>query len=68
MHEEEAETLAHALLDISESIEKLYCSPVPQLLSEQEARSEHIEEVLWDIRAEFRHIDYHIHDARFTDL
>ena len=64
--EEKAGALAHALLDVSGSIEKVYCSLVPRLLSvlsDQGVDPERLEEVLWDIRDEFRHIDYHIHDA-----
>ena len=64
--EEEAGTLVHALLDVSESIEKVYCSLVPRLLSvliDQDVDPERLEEVLWDIQDEFRHIDYQIHDA-----
>ncbi len=68
LSDEEAGTLALALLHISESVEKLYFSLVPHLLSEQEASPERMKEVLWDIREEFRHIDYHIHDAELTVL
>jgi len=68
--EEEAGTLALAFMDIYESVQKLYGSGalIPQLLSNQEASSERMEDLLWDIRNEFRHIDYHIHDAKLTDL
>ncbi len=66
--EEEAGTLAHALLDVYESVQKVYGSLVPQLLDEHEASRESVRELLWDVREEFRHIDYHIHDAELTDL
>ena len=66
--EEQAGTLAHALLDVYESVQKVYGSLVPQLLDEHEASRESVRELLWDVREEFRHIDYHIHDAELTDL
>jgi len=66
--EEEAGTLAHALLDVYESVQKVYGSLIPQLLDDHEASRECVKEFLWDVREEFRHIDYHIHDAELTDL
>jgi hypothetical protein len=65
---EKAGALALVFMDIYEPVEKLYGSLIPQLLSNQEASSDRIEDVLWDIRAEFRHFDYHIHDAALKVL
>jgi glucose-6-phosphate-specific signal transduction histidine kinase len=66
--EEESGTLVHALLDVYQSVQKVYSSLVPQLLDDHEASRESVRELLWDVREEFRHIDYHIHDAELTDL
>ena len=66
--EEQAGTLAHALLDVYESVQEVYGSLVPRLLDDHEASCESVMEFLWDVREQFRHIDYHIHDAELTDL
>ena len=55
-------------VDVYESVQKVYGSLVPQLIDEREASRESVRELLWDLREEFRHIDYHIHDAELTDL
>ena len=65
---EEAEAIVHALVDIAESVEDVYCNLIPKVLSEPEASVNLVKERLWDIREEFRHIDYHVHDGKLTEL
>ena len=65
---EEAEAIVHALVDIAESAENVYCNLIPKVMSEPDASVDLIKERLWDIREEFRHIDYHVHDSRLTEL
>ena len=60
--------MAHALLDVYESVQKVYGSLVPQMLDDHEASREGVRDLWWDVREEFRHIDYHIYDAQLTDL
>jgi hypothetical protein len=57
---DESDVVVHALVDIAESIEKAYCHILPRLLSESEAATEILKDRFWDIREEFRHIDYHV--------
>jgi hypothetical protein len=65
---EEADAVIHALIDIAVSIEKVYFDVVPKLLSEPNATIEILKDRLWDLREEFRHIDYHIHDSKLTEI
>ena len=66
--EERAEALVHALVDIGESISKIYGEQLPALLACRPGDAEAIQDKLWDLREEFRHVDYHIHDADFLTL
>ena len=63
---DESGVVVHALIDIAESIEKVYCRILPTLLSEPEAATEVLKDRFWDIREEFRHIDYHV--QRLVDI
>ncbi len=63
---EELESYIHALLDIEESIEKVYNVCIRNILDNKDD-PEIIQNNIWDIREEFRHIDYHISDANLTD-
>lgn len=65
---EEAEAAVYALLDIAGSVEKVYREVVPKILSNPDAPIEELQELVWDIREEFRHVDYHIHDGGLLDL
>jgi len=65
---ERIDALVHALVDIAESIEKVYGKIIPKILDEPEIPPEALRERLWEIREEFRHIDYHIHDAKLMEL
>ncbi len=64
---DKAEATVHALVDISESVEKMYLKLIPEILRKAEADKELLEECLWELRAEFRHIDYHLRDAELTE-
>jgi hypothetical protein len=57
-----------ALLDIAEAAEKVYRDIIPQIIDHPEQSDDELWELLFDLRAEFRHIDYHIHDAELDVL
>lgn len=64
-----AEALVHALVDIRESINKIYNQVLPQLVEHQNGLTkEQVLEKLWEIREQFRHIDYHIRDSKITEI
>ena len=65
---EDLESLMHALIDVEESFIKIYDVLIPNLLKLKNVDKELLQECLWDIREEFRHIYYHIHDSKITDL
>jgi hypothetical protein len=63
----EAESIVHALVDIKESIDKIYKTLIPIILSSNSTSNQaEFQESLWQIREEFRHIDYHIKDSNIT--
>ena len=68
LNEERADAFIHALLDISESIEKVYGEIIPKLLKLKDSKDDDFNDVYWEIREEFRHILYHINDADLTEL
>ena len=57
-----------ALLDITQSLATVYRNIIPQLLGDNAYSEEQIWELFFDLRDEFRHIDYHIHDAELDAL
>jgi len=65
---ERAEALVHALVDIRESMEKIYGTLLPKLIAVLDHSPDEFMDKLWDIREEFRHVDYHIHDSGITEL
>lgn len=65
---EEAEAAVYALLDIAGSVEKVYGELLPKIMSNPDAPIEELKDLIWYIREEFRHIDYHIRDGRILDL
>ena len=65
-NKEKLDAFVHSLADIKESIDKIYNNYAPILLENKSA--EELEEVIWDIREEFRHIDYHIKDADLLNI
>lgn len=64
--QENADTLSHALTDISESFGKIYNEIMQRIANETD--KEKTIELLWEIREQFRHIQYHINDAKLTEL
>lgn len=65
---ERANAIVHALVDIGESMGKIYGALLPELMAALDQPSAVFKEKLWDIREEFRHIEYHLQDARLTEL
>ena len=61
---EEPETLAHAFSDIEESLRKFLDEQLPKL-ADPSMQGEDLEDLLLDIREEFRHVLYHLHDPEF---
>jgi hypothetical protein len=66
--QEQAEALVHALVDIANSMNKLYGEILPRLLSEPGASADVLADRIWDIREELRHVDYHLHDSGVLEL
>jgi hypothetical protein len=60
----EAGTIAHGLLDIEESLNAITHKFLP-LLSSENISEEQVDDVLFDIGEELRHILYHIKDMRY---
>jgi hypothetical protein len=65
---ERAEAIVHALVDIGESMGKIYGTLLPELMAVLDLSSAEFKDKLWDIREEFRHVEYHLQDAQLTDL
>ncbi|MCP5468592.1 MAG: hypothetical protein H7A32_04920 [Deltaproteobacteria bacterium] len=64
VEELESDTLAHSFLDIDESCRTLLNDLFPKLESTDLSEKE-IDELLFDIGEELRHILYHIKDPKF---
>jgi len=63
---EELDAYVHALVDINDSIVKIYGEYLNNILTNPENKDA-IVNAIWDIREEFRHILYHINDASLTE-
>lgn len=63
----QAEAIIHALIDNEESFQTVYKEMVPKILQTNLTNDEFMD-LLWDIRDEFRHIDYHIQDGNLINL
>jgi hypothetical protein len=61
---EEAATLVHAFSDLEESMRAFLDEQLPKL-ADPAMKGEELEDLLLDIREEFRHILYHMHDPEF---
>jgi hypothetical protein len=66
LNETNADNLSSALADISHSLVKVYSDLLPQLYKTS-SRDQAVE-LLWEIKEEFRHIDYHIKDASLCEM
>jgi hypothetical protein len=62
-----AEAAAHALVDISQSMDQIYDVLIPALLSPSLTAAADIKDRIWDLREELRHVDYHVHDSGLLD-
>jgi hypothetical protein len=62
--QEEAETLAHAFSDLEQSLRKFLDEQLPKL-ADPSLQGQVLEDLLPDIREEFRHVLYHLHDPKF---
>jgi hypothetical protein len=65
---ERAEAIVHALVDIAESMHKIYEELVPRLVQCVDEPADVFKDKLWDVREEFRHVEYHLKDAELVDL
>jgi hypothetical protein len=64
-----AESLTHALVDIYESVVQVYGTTLPTILGQTSTISnEVLQDMVWDLRETFRHIDYHVHDSGILDI
>jgi hypothetical protein len=63
--ENQADTLANALLDVEGSFKEMN-EKIPKLYLEDLTKDE-VEDLILDIGEELRHILYHINDTRFFD-
>lgn len=61
---EEAGTLVHAFTDLEESMRTFLGDQLPKLI-DPALKGDDLEDLLMDIREEFRHILYHLHDPKF---
>lgn len=60
----EPEMLAYAFSDIEESFRKFLDEQLPRL-ADPSLEGERLEDVLFEINEEFRHILYHLHEPTF---
>lgn len=68
MDREQADAVVHALVDIGESMEKIYGTLLPELMRALDQPTAVFKDKLWDVREEFRHLEYHLQDAKLTEL
>jgi hypothetical protein len=66
---EKAESLTHALVDVLESVVQVYGTTIPGILGNtSHIEIEMLQDMVWDIREEFRHIDYHVHESGMLEI
>lgn len=63
MGDEESEAAVYALLDMAKPFEEIYFGLIPRILSVPHAERATLQDWVWEIREQLRHIDYHIHDG-----
>ena len=66
--QEQAEAFVYGLLHVAESIQKIYCKLIPELLDNDKLSSEEMLDRIHDIRSEFDHIYYHMEDGKLSLL
>lgn len=62
--QDEARTLVHAFADIESSARRFLQEQLPRLVSAK-TKGAALDELLFEIREEFRHMLYHMHDPQF---
>ena len=62
----ELDAYIHALADIKESVENIYNKYMKRIIKSPDDKDK-VQDCLWDIREEFRHIDYHLKDASLLE-
>ena len=60
------EAFVHAIADIKEAVDKIYGESINMIIDSENDR-EKITDCMWEIREDFRHIKYHIEDAKLYD-
>jgi hypothetical protein len=67
MERDKAEGLVYALMEISASMATIFGKLIPAAI-ENAPSPEALQEQLWNLREEFRHVAYHIDDGGLTEL
>lgn len=62
------EALVHALVDIRSSLVRVYGQLLPELTRDAIRTPEVLRDQIWELREEFRHIEYHLKDGGWADL
>lgn len=65
--QDEAGTLAKAFVDFEEAFRKFLEEYLPKLANPS-VKGDELEDLLLDIREEFRHVLYHLHDPLFLRI
>ena len=63
---DQLEAYIHALVDINESLNKIYLEYIDAIIANSDDKDIVIDNI-WEIREEFRHISYHLNDAKLTE-
>jgi hypothetical protein len=66
LSQDETEKLLYGLSEIADSFLQVYERIIPEILEQEEKKN--IKDKLWDLREEFRHIQYHLDDGNFLEL
>ena len=64
---EQQDALGLALLDIALSFHRVYDELLPQIMDSGTRSDEELDDLLFEMRSDFRHIEYHIKDARLDE-
>ena len=64
--EQDIEGFLHALVDISSALIKIYNNIIPTIIDNKNIEKEELEDLLCDMRTQFRHIKYHIKDGKLS--
>lgn len=61
-----AEAFALSMMDIRKSTVEIYDAFLPNLMENLRTDTGDVEDTIWDIYEECRHIDYHLKDAKLV--